>query len=265
VWLAPRAVPAAANVTIPPQPLIPASGNTAAVAAVTPESERFLFYRGVGHMDSPLRVRRDGGTLRINPGPVDGPAWFVDIRADGTSAFRPIDLAAKRPETSATFADGDYKPDTTALRAAMHGALVSDGLYPDEAEAMLNTWEESYFKNAGTRVFFLVPRTWTDAVLPLTVKSAGDAVSSERMVRTMVGRVELVTPQHRELLKFVANPPGKFAQLGAYRDLGRFRDALVISESLRKPTTPLAKLMQEQLIHQPKLSNQQEGDVSSGG
>lgn len=265
VWLAPRAVPAAANVTIPTQPMIAATEKASAVAAVAAESERFLFYRGVGHMDSPLRVRRDGGTLHIDPGPVDGPAWFVDIRADGTSAFRPIDLTAKRPETAATFADIDYKPDIKALRAAMLGALVSDGLYPDEAEAMLNTWEESYFRNAGTRVFFLVPRKWTDTVLPLTVKTEGQAVPPERMVRTMVGRVELVTPQHRELLKFVANPPGKYAQLGAYRDLGRFRDALVISENLRKPTTPLAKLMQEQLIHQPKLSNQQEGDVSSGG
>jgi hypothetical protein len=74
-----------------------------------------------------------------------------------------------------------------------------------------------------------------------------------------------VTPQQRELLKFVANPPGKHAQLGAYRDLGRFRDALVISENLRKPTTPLAKLMQEQLIRQPNLSKQQETDISSGG
>jgi hypothetical protein len=265
VWLAPRAVPAAANVTIQEQPGIPATGKRSAIAPVTAESERFLFYRGVGHMDSPLRVRRDGGTLHIDPGPVEGPAWLVEIRADGTCAFRTIDLSAKRPTTPSTFADTDYKSDTKALRAAMRAALVSDGLYDDEADAMLNTWEESYFKNAGTRVFFMVPRKWTDAVLPLTIKTEGESVPSGRMVRTMVGRVELVTPQQRELLKFVANPPGKHAQLGAYRDLGRFRDALVISENLRKPTTSLAKLMQEQLIHQPNLSKQQEPDVSSGG
>jgi hypothetical protein len=265
VWLAPRAVAGAANVTVQEQPGVAATDKTSAVAPVTAESERFLFYRGVGHMDSPLRVRRDGGTLHIDPGPVDGPAWLVEIRADGTCAYRAIDLTAKRPMTPSTFAEADYKPDTKALRGAMRDALVSDGLYGDEADAMLNTWEESYFKNAGTRVFFLVPRKWTDAVLPLSIKTGGRAVSSERMVRTMVGRVELVTPQQRELLKFVANPPGKHAQLGAYRDLGRFRDALVISENLRKPTTPLAKLMQEQLIRQPNLSKQQETDISSGG
>jgi hypothetical protein len=265
VWLAPRAVPAAANVTIQEHPGIPATDKRSAIAAVTAESERFLFYRGVGHMDSPLRVRRDAGTLNIDPGPVDGPAWLVEIRADGTSAFRAIDLNKKRPTTPSTFAHADYKPDTKALRAAMRTALVSDGLYDDEADAMLNTWEESYFKNAGTRVFFLVPRKWTDAVLPLTIKTEGQVVPSERMVRTMVGRVELVTPQQRELLKFVANPPGKHAQLGAYRDLGRFRDALVISENLRKPTTSLAKLMQDQLIHHPNLSKPQDTGVSSGG
>lgn len=40
-WLAPRAV------------------QSAGVTSINDESERFLFYRGVGHVDSPLRVSRD--------------------------------------------------------------------------------------------------------------------------------------------------------------------------------------------------------------
>jgi hypothetical protein len=63
---------------------------------------------------------------------------------------------------------------------------------------MLNTWELSYFKAPGTRVFFTVPQTWTDKVLPLNLSQPAD------VTRVMVGRIELVTPRHRELLKTIA-------------------------------------------------------------
>jgi hypothetical protein len=46
---------------------------------------------------------------------------------------------------------------------------VANGLFADEAQALLDTWEISYFKSAGLRVFFIVPRAWTDYYLPLKV------------------------------------------------------------------------------------------------
>lgn len=253
VWLAPRAVPAAAGVTMRGE------------GKRKEESEKYLFYRGVGHVDSPLRVSRDGETLRLIGDSIAGPVWFVDIRGDGRCAFRTIDLA-ESAQARASFAAADYRTDTADLRTAMRAALIADGLYADEADAMLNTWEQSYFKNAGTRVFFMVPRAWTDRVLPLTVNSGGDAVPAERMVRTMVGRVELVTPAQRELLQFVSNSPNKEAQLQAYRDLGRFRDALVLAEQARKPTAALAELMKSHFIWQYKLqADPSPADLLSGG
>src|SRR3954464_13094300 len=93
----------------------------------------------------------------------------------------------------ANFSTDEYKP-VKNLRDEMKAALIEDGLFTDEAEALLSTWELSYFKSGGTRLFFMVPRAWTDHYLPLKISTPCE------MVRTMVGRIEIVTPQQRELL-----------------------------------------------------------------
>jgi hypothetical protein len=248
VWLAPRAVASAATVT--------------SSIGEKPESEKYLFYRGVGHLDAPLRIVREGAILRVQyqnaedglMPRIDGPLWYVHIRADGRCAFRIVKAGDGRARP-ALFKDADYAANTDRLREAMHAALVADGLFDDEAKAMLNTWELSYFKSAGTRLFFMVPRAWTERVLPLEVTVQGVTLPKDRVVRTMVGRIELITPEHRELLKLVANPVGDLskvkareAQRQAYRDLGRFRDALVIQEVQRKPTAALTAFIGKQQI-----------------
>ena len=83
-------------------------------------------------------------------------------------------------------------------KASLRSALVAEGLFEDEAQALLNTWELSYFKSPGLRVFFLVPRAWTDFYLPLDISVPAD------LNRVMVGRIELVTPGQRNLLRQIA-------------------------------------------------------------
>ena len=103
---------------------------------------------------------------------------------------------------SGVFADREYsKKQLDALRTEMQEALVSDGLYADEAQALLNTWELSYFLSPGQRIFYLVPKAWTDAALPLRLSVPAD------VQRVMVGRIELVTPRHRELIQQMAAMP----------------------------------------------------------
>ncbi|MEM7397163.1 MAG: hypothetical protein AAF492_32985, partial [Verrucomicrobiota bacterium] len=131
------------------------------------------------------------------------------------------------------------------------------------AEAMLNTWEVSYFQTEGLRLFFTLPQEWTDRVLPLAVKGY-DRVET---VRAMIGRIELISDRQRVLLKKIASGPAsnrdwfmnwqnsdspqateKMKELAsgeatledvglkppadyqAYMELGRFRDALVLHE-----------------------------------
>ena len=66
--------------------------------------------------------------------------------------------------------------------------LLANGLYPEEASAMIDTWRESWFEE-GTRLFYIVPRPAIDAILPLAITPAPSAIA-----RVFVGRMELVTP-----------------------------------------------------------------------
>ena len=70
---------------------------------------------------------------------------------------------------------------------------------------MLATWRLSYFESEGLRVFFLLPRSWTDGYLPLAISTPAD------ITRVMVGRVELVSAHQRETLqKLYALPDKEF-------------------------------------------------------
>lgn len=198
VWLAPREVKAT-SVTTP-----------------AGESERYLFYRGVGHLQAPLRCVREGGEITVHNQPhplakdaaVEGPLWLVDVRDDGVIAFRTVDRmdAASAgghalARFAATFTPDDYRAGNFRdLRAAMHRALVKEGLFADEADAMLNTWEVSYFKRPGLRLFFMTPQAWNEAVLPLKV-TVGDGSVAPKISRAMIGRIELVKPEQRALLR----------------------------------------------------------------
>jgi hypothetical protein len=154
------------------------------------------------------------------------------------------------------FADREFSAaNLGGLRSLMRQSLVEDGLFADEAEALLNTWELSYFKSAGWRLFFLVPRVWTDHYLPLELSMPAD------VIRVMVGRIELITPEHRHLVRQIAEAPtptkpwasfanetGKPEIKGkmppAYADLGRFRNALVLDELKQRPTESLRAFIQ---------------------
>lgn len=275
VWLAPRAVSAAEVKT---------SGA---------ERENFLFYRGVGHADARLRVVRNDAddTLKIQDNVLDvaminaginlriPAAWLVKVDPDGTCAFRTLGplgwpIHATAP---ANFAESDFKAaNLSHLRAEMRAALITTGLYPDEADALLNTWQVSYFKSPGLRLFYFCTCLEVDNLLPLQISVP------KQIARVMVGRIELVTPQQRALLKRIAAGPapdlsamrgvtangnseffkhpenvvnwnavmaGKapYSVLGLpipelyldYLKLGRFRNALILDEVRRRPTPAL--------------------------
>lgn len=278
VWLAPRKV------------------ASSRLRTAKGETEQYLFYRGVANISSPFSVRRDQKTdqLRvwavnnalIDDKIIDVPAaWLADIRPDGSVAFRDIRLTqpAHPPQsrllatTEGSFEQSQFSVDNLPkLRESMRIALVEAGLFEDEAEAMLNTWELSYFKSAGTRLFFLLPQAWTEQVIPLNASQPAD------ITRVMIGRVEIKTPQHEQTLDQLA----KVANVSSHRwlgdqlkslsdsqrnefwqhmmtgkkslsdygievpddyrlflDLGRFREALVLDRLRRNPTESLRQFV----------------------
>jgi hypothetical protein len=84
---------------------------------------------------------------------------------------------------------------------------------------------------------------WTDHVLPVQM-----SVEAE-LERTMVGRIEIVTPAHRKLLEQIARGPASSpetpdaADFHAYHELGRFRNALVLDELEQRHTPALAEFV----------------------
>jgi hypothetical protein len=187
VWLAPREVQAASV-------FLPDAG----------EGERYLFYRGVAALPALLQTRLKSGKLTVSTpanlawldveSVVVPNTWHVHVRADGSLAFREhgaltLRKAAPGEELGRLkrFSDDDFAPENPGkLRASLKAALIKDGLFADEAEAMLNTWKHSYFEKPGLRVFYIVPRRWTDHFLPLTFSVPA------RVNRVIVGRIDLV-------------------------------------------------------------------------
>ena len=53
---------------------------------------------------------------------------------------------------------------------------------------MVNTWQTSYFQTEGIRVLFVLPQSWTDAFIPMTIDP-----QPRKIVRVMVGRLEMLS------------------------------------------------------------------------
>jgi hypothetical protein len=180
--------------------------------------------------------------MQAQPMPVPA-MWLAEFRPDGSAAYRvlegqPAATEAKARAHRGSFDDADFARGNVArLRAAMKQALVANGLFDDEADAMLETWKNSYFRTGGQRLFFVVPKAWTDNVLPLTISSPSE------LTRVMIGRIELVTPAQRELLARMADEKKPITSVTAEAylgRLGRFGHALILDELRQRPSKPLA-------------------------
>jgi hypothetical protein len=293
VWTSPREVNAA---------LVRASGG---------EAEKCLFYRGVGHLNAPLAILstpKPGGIVlrsQVAPELAESPGlqlkslWLVHIRSDGKVAYRgipPVTLGTtgttgrNLAKVSTEFAPQDYSlVNRDSLKASLQTALVGEGLFADEAQALLNTWELSYFKSSGWRVFFMVPRAWTEFYLPLKVSIPAE------ITRVMVGRIELISAEEKEALRQLASfsesqikgdaqklhaamyspsalhsPENRAVFEGkkpldvlgisipksyaVYLGLGRFRDALLLDEQKHHPSKSLDLFMQHNGVfaHKPR-------------
>lgn len=197
------------------------------------EHEKFLFYRGTGSFGTPLVVStEDDGTISVkNTGRDKLSHLFLLHVENGKSEWAHLEnLDASREPirwrkiNSITTNDRPSVAEVqTKLGNAMAEALVAEGLFPPEARAMVKTWSDAWFKEEGVRVLYILPRAWTDEILPLKMKPTPDS-----LVRVMVGRAEIITP---ELQKEVAatlkqvekNDAAAKEQMTAYwKRLGRF-------------------------------------------
>src|SRR5947209_1557159 len=150
------------------------------------QAEKFLFYRGVGTFDLPLSVKLEGDNIVLkNLGKDEIGHLVIFENRGGKIGYRLCDAFTGEMTHERPALDKNIDSLLTDLKQI----LVSSGLYEKEAEAMIKTWQGDWF-NEGTRVFYVLPRATTDAILPLTI----DPNPSE-IVRVLVGRAEVITPE----------------------------------------------------------------------
>jgi hypothetical protein len=166
-------------------------------------AEKFLFYRGVGNFTLPLRLEafssRRFQAVNDSPHAIES-LFMVMIDDDGLHFCQYPELMAHATLTIQV-PDAVATPDELGERMAE--ALVTAGLYEKEARAMVHTWHSSWFDEPGARLFYTVPRSLTDEIIPLTVAPAPD-----KMVRVLVGRMETLTPEAADRLSTVINELG---------------------------------------------------------
>jgi len=150
------------------------------------QSEKFLFYRGVSTFAVPLatRISHDGSVRVENLSNDAIPAMLLFERRGERLGFRVV----QQPATPSELNPPELNGNIYALKQTMVDMLVAQGLYQDEAQAMFETWRDSWFEE-GSRLLYIVPRSFVDSILPLTIHPA-----PSQTVRVFVGRLELITP-----------------------------------------------------------------------
>jgi hypothetical protein len=156
------------------------------------QQEKFLFYRGVSSCSIPISATVTGqGQLQIrNLAQQEIPNVILFERRGDKLGYRvggglQSEMTLDPPELTATF---------DSLSRDLQDTLTRQGLYPDEARAMIETWRQSWFEE-GSRLFYIVPGDFLNAILPLTINPV-----PAQTVRVFVGRLELVTPATKQAM-----------------------------------------------------------------
>src|SRR5262249_35248363 len=146
---------------------------------------------------------------------------FVIEMGESQGRFQRLDALGAHATGAIVLSAAPSRPKAetvAALEDAVCSALVAEGLYQDEARAMVRTWSTTSLGAEGTRVVYLVPRAAVDAALPLSIEPAPD-----QLTRVLVGRHEYLTPEAEDAVSAAvrdATSPTK--RDDALRRLARF-------------------------------------------
>src|SRR5262245_50485907 len=147
------------------------------------QHEKFLFYRGVGTFDLPVRARRDGDKIVVDVDTAHPMSEVMAFERRGSAiGHRVSGVTGAQTTMDLPQLSGEIASFEDTLR----GWLLTAGLYEAEAQAMLDTWRTTWTED-GLRVFYVVPRAVTDAVLPLTITP-----SPAELVRVLIGRAAVL-------------------------------------------------------------------------
>jgi hypothetical protein len=195
------------------------------------EHEKFIFYRGVGSFETPLRVTQvSNNTVELsNTGHDPLVHLFLLNVANKAGTLAYLDQLAPGKSHQLQFTPGGSSLELASLSRKlgeqMANALVAEGLYQREADAMVNTWKHSWFAEQGLRVLYVLPRAWTEETLPLKLDP-----QPRDVVRVMVGRAEVLLQSLEQGLSAdltdarAGDAAARDRAVAQLRNLGRFAE-----------------------------------------
>lgn len=197
------------------------------IALPSGETEQFLFYRGLGDFDLPVRVTTAAGgavSLRNEYAEPIGAVFFINVdgergafTAHSAGISGGATLAGNVPQLDAGAPLERYVGE---LSQAVTASLDATGLYHDEAQAMVNTWKRQWFRTPGARLLYIIPQSWTESSIPLTIMPKPEA-----LLRVMLIRVELITPEQEAMdVEAAAGLGTSSAAQTHFEGLGRFAE-----------------------------------------
>ena len=227
-----------------------AARNTSAtpLSVETPSGthrEKFLFYRGVSAFSLPINATVAGdSTIHLQNQMSDEiPAAILFERRGAQLGYRM--LGPLRDQ--AVYAPPELSASLDSLSSNLESILISQGLFPEEAHAMLETWKNSWFEE-GSRLIYIVPRRFLDSVLPLRITPAPATTT-----RVFVGRLELVTPATERAVEsaFASNDQATLAKYNRF--LEPILSTMIQKSTDRARAEQLARCLSDvsQKLHAP--------------
>ncbi len=174
------------------------------------QQEKFLFYRGVSTFRVPLSAKLiDDGKVQVqNDAEEEIPNTILFERRGEQAGYRIAGAIAKE----AALDPPELTGNVDELARELVGMLVAQGLYLDEAQAMVETWRGSWFEE-GSRLIYVVPAKLVNKILPLSIHPAPAEIA-----RVFVGRLELVTPRTKNAVEtaFAAHDKATLEKYGRF-------------------------------------------------
>jgi hypothetical protein len=218
------------------------------------ETERYLFYRGLGGVPLPVRFSSNSdGTIGSEASKGVAVRHVFVIRVEkGRAAYAYRSELKAGDEVTGVIPSmdqaGPVKQVADQIANDLESRLVASGLYAKEARAMVNTWRSSYFQTEGIRALFVLPQRWTDEFIPMSIRPA-----PRELVRVMVGRLELLTPERERISEAavlaLASPDSarRLAGFETLRAQGRYVEPIV-RRVLKSSNDPAVKLLCRKLL-----------------
>lgn len=210
------------------------------------EIEKFLFYRGLGNVELPISMSMptEDSLVLFNHLSEDLPYILVLDLTASPDSLPPFGVwwqgRLNAGETLSLRRPPKARDSLFQALTAFERALVQAGLLPVEATSMLLKWNHNYFQTPGFKVFWILPRSLTDSILPIHISPNPDALE-----RVLIGRSEILPPKFEAKLR-QALDQGTLANYQQDRFYLAYLDYLAQSHgngsALLKPNVPRARI-----------------------